>query len=90
MPCLAQLTRHVWIPSGSMQYNCKELPRFKYQHDLVLNALFDIYRRADISVKKEAHVNLLTGPLEDRPTHKLVDNLVFGLRGRHEQGFPLL
>ena len=31
---------------------CKELPGFKYRHDLVCDILCDIFRRAEISVKK--------------------------------------
>jgi hypothetical protein len=31
----------------------RELPGFEYRHDLVRDALFDIFRQANISVKKE-------------------------------------
>ncbi|GJZ61788.1 hypothetical protein Tco_0617925 [Tanacetum coccineum] len=39
---------------GEHAVHCKELPGFKYQHDMVRDILFDICRRAGISVKKEA------------------------------------
>ncbi|GJY24976.1 hypothetical protein Tco_0399702 [Tanacetum coccineum] len=48
--------RHVWILLGNMQVHCKELPSFKYRHDMVRDVLFDICRRAGISAKKEAPV----------------------------------
>nr|GFB46026.1 hypothetical protein [Tanacetum cinerariifolium] len=37
--------------------HCKELPGFKYRHDMVRDVLFDICRRVGISAKKEAPVN---------------------------------
>jgi hypothetical protein len=39
---------------------CRELPNFKYRHGLVRDVLFDIFRRAWISMKKDAPVNFLT------------------------------
>ncbi|PNX59641.1 auxilin-like protein, partial [Trifolium pratense] len=48
--------------------HCRELPGFKYRHDLVRDVLFDIFRRAGISMKKEAPVNFLTDPQEARST----------------------
>ncbi|KAK2414882.1 hypothetical protein QL285_037419 [Trifolium repens] len=49
---------------GEHATHCRELPGFRYRHDLVRNVLFDIFRRAGISVKKEALVNFLTDPQE--------------------------
>nr|GEY34823.1 RNA-directed DNA polymerase, eukaryota [Tanacetum cinerariifolium] len=43
----------------------KELPGFKYRHDLVRDVLYDVLKRAGISSKKEAPVNFLTDPLEE-------------------------
>ncbi|GKE10159.1 hypothetical protein Tco_1413710, partial [Tanacetum coccineum] len=42
---------------GEHAVHCKELPGFKYRHDMVRNVLFDVCRRAKISAKKEAPVN---------------------------------
>nr|GEW14212.1 hypothetical protein [Tanacetum cinerariifolium] len=39
---------------GEHAVHCKELPGFKYQHDMVRDVFFDIYRRVGISAKKEA------------------------------------
>ncbi|KAK2399459.1 hypothetical protein QL285_049269 [Trifolium repens] len=47
-------------------------------HDPVMDVLFDIFRRAGISVKKEAPVNFLTDPLEGRSTFRPADVLVHG------------
>ncbi|GKA89211.1 hypothetical protein Tco_0811023 [Tanacetum coccineum] len=41
---------------GEHAVHCKDLPGFKYRHDMVRDVLFDISRRAGISVKKEAHM----------------------------------
>jgi len=38
---------------GEYAVHCKELSDFKYRHDFVKNVLFDIFRRAGVSVKKE-------------------------------------
>ncbi|GJR67772.1 retrovirus-related pol polyprotein from transposon TNT 1-94 [Tanacetum coccineum] len=40
---------------GEHAVHCKELPRFRYRHDMVRDVLFDICRRSGISAKKEAH-----------------------------------
>ncbi|MFS7949409.1 putative exostosin [Helianthus anomalus] len=62
----------------------RRAPGFKYQHDLVSDVLFDIFRCAGISAKKEAPVNFLTDPLEGRSTLRPADILVFGwVRGKH-------
>ncbi|PNX91675.1 auxilin-like protein [Trifolium pratense] len=37
--------------------HCRDFSGFKYKHDLVKDVLVDIFRRAGISVNKEAHVN---------------------------------
>ncbi|KAJ0793296.1 putative tetratricopeptide-like helical domain superfamily [Helianthus annuus] len=75
--------RRVWIPLGSMQFTV-ELTGFKYRHDLVRDVLFDIFRCAGISAKKETPVNFLTDPLEGRSTLRPADILVFGwVGGKH-------
>nr|GEZ78006.1 hypothetical protein [Tanacetum cinerariifolium] len=58
--------------------HCKELPGFKYQHDMVRDVLFDICRHVGISAKKEAPVNFLTDPLDGRSTLSLSDVMVGG------------
>ncbi|MFS7966563.1 putative exostosin [Helianthus anomalus] len=73
--------------------HCKELPGFKYRHDLVRDVLFDIFRCAGISAKKEAPVNFLTDPLEGRSTLRPADILVFGWAAsgkvtKHEKACP--
>jgi hypothetical protein len=54
---------------GEHAVHCMELTGFKYRHDLVRDVLFDNFRRARISVKKEATVNFLTDPQEGRYRH---------------------
>ncbi|GJZ17711.1 putative reverse transcriptase domain-containing protein [Tanacetum coccineum] len=66
---------------GEHAVHCKELPGFKYRHDMVRDVLFDVCRRAGISAKKEAPVNFLTGPLDGRSTLKPADILIFGWVG---------
>jgi hypothetical protein len=69
---------------GEHAAHCRELPGFKYRHDLVRDVLFDIFRRAGISVKKEAPVNFLTDPQEGRSTLRPADVLVYGwVGGKH-------
>ncbi|KAJ0558888.1 putative exostosin [Helianthus annuus] len=69
---------------GEHAIHCRELPGFKYRHDLVRDVLFDIVRCAGISAKKEAPVNFLTDPLEGRSTLRPADILVFGwVGGKH-------
>ncbi|GKB58605.1 hypothetical protein Tco_0914791 [Tanacetum coccineum] len=69
---------------GEHAIHCKELPRFKYRHDMVRFVLFDICRRVGISTKKEAPVNFLTDPSDGRSTLRPADVLVFGwVRGKH-------
>ncbi|GJV62123.1 hypothetical protein Tco_1468223 [Tanacetum coccineum] len=64
--------------------HCKELPGFKYRHDMVKDVLFDVCRRAGISAKKEAHANFLTDPLDGRSTLRLADVLIFRwVGGKH-------
>ncbi|GJT64359.1 hypothetical protein Tco_1015839, partial [Tanacetum coccineum] len=64
--------------------HCKELPRFKYRHDMVRDVLFDICKRVGISAKKEAHVNFLTDPSDERSTLRPADVLIFGwVEGKH-------
>ena len=66
---------------GEHAVHCKELPGFKYRHDLVRDVLFDVLRRAGISAKKEAPVNFLTDFIERRSTLRPADVLVFGWAG---------
>ena len=64
--------------------HCKELPGFKYRHGFVRDVLFDIFRWAGISVKKEAPVNFLTDPLDRRSTLRPTDVMVYGwVGGKH-------
>nr|GEZ97853.1 putative exostosin-like protein [Tanacetum cinerariifolium] len=60
----------------------KDLLSFKYRYDMVRDVFFDVCRRAEISAKKEAHVNFFTDPLDGRSTLRLVDILIFGWVGR--------
>ncbi|KAL8249841.1 hypothetical protein R6Q59_006709, partial [Mikania micrantha] len=53
---------------GEHAVHCKELPGFKYRHDLVRDVLCDVLKRAGISAKKEAPVNFLSDPCEGRDT----------------------
>jgi hypothetical protein len=51
---------------------------------LVRDVLFEIFRRAGVSVKKEAPVNFLTDPQERRSTLRPADVLVYGwVGGKH-------
>ena len=69
---------------GEHAVHCKELPDFKYRHDFVRDVLFDIFRRAEISVKKEALVNFLTNPLDRSSTPSPADIMVYGwVGGKH-------
>ncbi|GJV99491.1 putative reverse transcriptase domain-containing protein [Tanacetum coccineum] len=79
-PC--PVCRKVCLDSfGEHAVHCKELPGFKYRHDLVRDVLYDVLKRAGISSKKEAPVNFLTDPLEGRSTLRPTDILVFGWAG---------
>ncbi|GJT78541.1 hypothetical protein Tco_1045266 [Tanacetum coccineum] len=74
--CLDSFGKHV--------VHCKELPGFKYRHDMVRDVLLDICRHTEISVKKEAPVNFLTDPSDGRSTLRPADVLVFGwVEGKH-------
>jgi len=69
---------------GEHAVHCKELLDFKNKHDFVRDAFFDIYRRTRVSVKKEAHVNFLTNPLDKRSTPMPTDVMVYEwVRGKH-------
>nr|GEV89605.1 putative reverse transcriptase domain-containing protein [Tanacetum cinerariifolium] len=69
---------------GEHAVHCKELPGFKYRHDMVRDVFFDICMRVEISAKKEAPVNFLTDPSDERSTFKPADVLVFGwVEGKH-------
>ncbi|GJR26184.1 putative reverse transcriptase domain-containing protein [Tanacetum coccineum] len=82
-PC--PVCRKVCLDSfGEHAVHCKELPGFKYRHDLVRDVLYDVLKRAGISSKKEGPVNFLTDPLEGRSTLRPADILVFGwAEGKH-------
>ncbi|GJS05421.1 putative ribonuclease H-like domain-containing protein [Tanacetum coccineum] len=82
-PC--PVCRKVCLDSfGEHAVHCKELPGFKYRHDLVRDVLYDVLKRARISSRKEAPVNFLTDPLEGRSTLWPADILVFGwAEGKH-------
>ena len=62
---------------GEHVVHCKELPGFKYRHDLVLDVLCDVFRRAVVSVKK-ALVTFLTDPREGRSPLRPAEVFVFG------------
>ncbi|KAI3721949.1 hypothetical protein L2E82_32969 [Cichorium intybus] len=66
---------------GDHAVHCRELPGFKYRHDMVRDVLFDVCRRAGISVRKEAPVNFLTDPSDGRSSLRPADILVFGWSG---------
>ncbi|GJY91827.1 putative exostosin-like protein [Tanacetum coccineum] len=79
-PC--PVCRKVCLDSfGEHAVHCKELPGFKYRHDLVRDVMYDVLKRAEISSRKEAPVNFLTDPLEGRSTLRPADILVFGWAG---------
>nr|GFA26544.1 putative reverse transcriptase domain-containing protein [Tanacetum cinerariifolium] len=82
-PCL--VCHKVCLDSfGEHAVHCKELPGFKYRHDLVSDVQCDVLKRVGISSKKEAPVNFLTDPLEGRSTLRPADILVFGwAEGKH-------
>ncbi|GJS94929.1 hypothetical protein Tco_0801897 [Tanacetum coccineum] len=79
-PC--PVCRKVCLDSfGEHAVHCKELPGFKYRHDLVRDVMYDVLKRAGISSKKKAPVNFLTDPLEERSTLRPANILVFGWAG---------
>ena len=69
---------------GEHVVHCKELPGFKYTHDFVRDVLFDIFKRAGVSMKKEVSVNFLTNPLDRKSTLRHADVMVCGwVGGKH-------
>lgn len=66
---------------GERTIHCRELPSFKYRHDLVRDIMFDIFRRVEISMKKETNVNFLINPCEGRSKLRPSDVLVYGWIG---------
>nr|GEZ58576.1 auxilin-like protein [Tanacetum cinerariifolium] len=52
---------------GEHAVHCKELLGFIYRHAMVRDILFDIFRCAQISAKKEAPRNFLTDPRMEDP-----------------------
>nr|GEV26207.1 auxilin-like protein [Tanacetum cinerariifolium] len=83
--------RHEYAVSSLMdtayrlsKHSLYNLPGFKYRHDMVRDVLYDPCRRVGISAKKEAPVNFLTGPLDERSTLRLADVLIFiWVGGKH-------
>jgi hypothetical protein len=64
--------------------HCWELTGFKYMHDLIRDVLFDTFRCAKISTKKETPWISLTDPQERRLTLQSTDVLVRGwVEGKH-------
>ena len=69
---------------GEHAVYCRELPSFKYRHDFVRDILFNVFKRARVSMKKEALVNFLTDPQGGRSTFRPADVLVYGwIGGKH-------
>jgi hypothetical protein len=69
---------------GEHFVHCKELFGFKYRHDFVRDVLFDIFRWAGVSVKKEVPMNFLTDPLDRRSTPRFADVMAYGwVGGKH-------
>ncbi|KAK2440731.1 hypothetical protein QL285_012108 [Trifolium repens] len=69
---------------GEHAVHCREFLGFKYRHDFVRDVLFDVFRCAGISAKKEASVNFLTDPQEGRSTLRLADVMVYEwVGGKH-------
>jgi len=69
---------------GEHVVHWKELPDFKYKHVFVRDVLFNIFRRAGVSVKKEASVNFLTDLLDRISTLRPADVMVYKwVGGKH-------
>jgi hypothetical protein len=69
---------------GEHAVHCRELSGIKYRHDFVRDVLFDVFRRARISAKKEAHANFLIDPQEGQSTLRPTDVMVYGwVGGKH-------
>ncbi|KAK2421664.1 hypothetical protein QL285_032272 [Trifolium repens] len=69
---------------GEHAVHYRELPGLKCKHEFVRDVLFDVFRRAGISAKKEAPVNFLTNPQEGRSTLRPTDVIVYGwVGGKH-------
>jgi hypothetical protein len=69
---------------GEHAVHYREIPSFKYKHDFVRDVLFDDFKRARVSVKKEALVNFLSDPLKGRSTLRLADILLYEwVGGKH-------
>ncbi|XP_076930364.1 uncharacterized protein LOC143595136 [Bidens hawaiensis] len=58
---------------GVHTVHCNELSGFKYRHDLVRDVLFDLFRQAKSSIKKEAPVNFLTDPSKGKSSLRSAD-----------------
>ena len=63
---------------GEHVVHCKEFIGFKYRHYIFHDVLCNVFRRAGVSVKKEAHVTSLTDPHDRRSSLRPMDVLVFG------------
>ena len=69
---------------GEHVVHCKELLDFKYRHVFVRDVLFEIFRRAGVSVKKDVLVNFLTDPLDRRSTLRPADVMMYRwVGGKH-------
>jgi hypothetical protein len=66
---------------GGHTIHCKEISGFKYRHDIVRVVLFDIFRRARISVNKEAPMYFLTNPQVGRSNLRPTNVMVYGWAG---------
>jgi hypothetical protein len=64
-------------PYGDHAIHCQKQPGFKYRHDLVRDVLYDTLVRAGIPATKEAPVNFLTPPGENRSTLRPADVLIY-------------
>ncbi|CAK8543438.1 unnamed protein product [Lathyrus sativus] len=62
---------------GEHTIHCREIPSFKYQHDLVMDDFFDIFQRVGVSVMKNASRNFLTDPYEGISTLSATNVLVY-------------
>lgn len=63
---------------GEKAIHCKDFCDFKYKHDFIRDVLFYIFRWAEVCAKKEAHVNFLFDPQDERSTFRPTDVMVYG------------
>ncbi|KAK2380247.1 hypothetical protein QL285_067961 [Trifolium repens] len=78
------VAKRVLIDLGSMQFIVESFRASNTDITLFVMSFFDVFKRARVSVKKEAPVNFLTDPLEGRSTLRSADILVYGwVGGKH-------